>query len=378
MLLLLLRGGLLAACVCSSCAAETIPGGSRAAAGAVPPAVFPSMVFMENNTADGPRREGLNFTIEQEHARQVAIASNYRLVIMGWGEDQVPGQRGGEELKLASILQKIKKASPSTKTFAYCGQFEGIQAMYTAQNKIMEDKAYSGFWVKDDDGKMIGGDTPNGAMWDFRNASAREYLATEVAGYFARAEGVDGVRLCSRQLLTQPSFVRFATPHSNLEQVFFDEGDSFACHYSCTQHKTCKTMPDAVEWQRGAIEAWKLAAEEMAKAGKHAMISSQNSFNATTPYLMKEPKNGCPVSEDEAFAIMNSSSLARQGWMRFYEYFAHPGDQGSTSQNAVYCANTIKNAAKEASLGVPFVAAASDYPWGPAPSPAPVRVCPQS
>ena len=220
--------------------------------------------------------------------------------------------------------------------------------MYTAQNKILKDKAYSGFWVKDDDGERIGGDTPNGAMWDFRNASAREYLATEVAGYFARAEGVDG--------------------------VFFDEGDSFACHYSCTQHNTCKTMPDAVEWQRGAIEAWKLAAEEMAKAGKHAIISSQNSFNATTPYLMKEPKNGCPVSEDEVFAVMNSSALARQGWMRFYEYFAHPGDQSSTSQNAVYCANTIKNAAKEASLGVPFVAAASDYPWGPSPSPAPVRV----
>eukprot|EP01043_Picozoa_sp_COSAG02_P067672 COSAG02_NODE_10958_length_1824_cov_10.888696_2_plen_206_part_00 len=134
-------------------------------------------------------------------------------------------------------------------------------------------------------------------------------------------------------------------------------------------------MPDAVEWQRGAIEAWKLAAEEMAKAGKHAMISSQNSFNATTPYLMKEPKNGCPVSEDEAFAVMNSSALARRGWMRFYEYFAHPGDQHSTSQNALYCANSIKNAAKEASLGVPFVAAASDYPWGPAPSPAPVRAC---
>lgn len=171
------------------------------------------------------------------------------------------------------------------------------------------------------------------------------YLATQVAGYFARADGVDG--------------------------VFFDEGDSFACHYSCTQHNTCKTMPNAVEWQRGAIEAWKLAAEEMARAGKHAMISSQNSFNASTPYLMKEPKNGCPVSEDEAFAVLNSSALARKGWMRFYEYFAHPGDQHSAAENALYCANTIKNAAREASLGVPFVAAASDYPWGAAPSPAP-------
>ena len=33
----------------------------------------------------------------------------------------------------------------------------------------------------------------------------------------------------------------------------------------------------------------------------------------------------CPLSEDAAFAVMNSSALARKGWMRFYEYFAHPG-----------------------------------------------------
>jgi hypothetical protein len=86
---------------------------------------FPSMVFMENNTADGPKREGLNFTIEQEHARQLLIASSYQLVIMGWGEDQMPGQQGGEEAKLATILSAIKAKSPATKTFAYCGQFEG-------------------------------------------------------------------------------------------------------------------------------------------------------------------------------------------------------------------------------------------------------------
>ena len=54
-----------------------------------PPLRFPAMVFMENNTWDGPKREGLNFTIEQEHARQVQIASDYQLVVMGWGEDQV-------------------------------------------------------------------------------------------------------------------------------------------------------------------------------------------------------------------------------------------------------------------------------------------------
>ena len=124
----------------------------------------------------------------------------------------------------------------------------------------------------------------------------------------------------------------------------------------------------------GAIQAWRLAAEEMAQAGKHVIISSQNSFQASTPYLMKT--KSCPVSEDEAFAVMNSSSLARKGWARFYEYFAHPGDQHSAAANALYCANSIRNAAREASLGVPFVAAASNYPWGspgsgPTPSPGP-------
>jgi hypothetical protein len=164
-----------------------------AAAAAAPSLPFPAMVFMENNTWDGPKREGLNFTLEQEHDRQVAIASNYQLVIMGWGEDQGPGQKGGEEDKLQAILSKIKAASPTTKTFAYCGQFEGIQPMYTAQQKILSDPAYSGFYVHDDEGKPIGGDTNGGQMWDFRNVSAQKYLAEEVAGFFARAKGVDGV-----------------------------------------------------------------------------------------------------------------------------------------------------------------------------------------
>lgn len=104
----------------------------------------------------------------------------------------------------------------------------------------------------DDSGHLIPGDVKGGVMWDFRNASARQYLAEQVAGYFARAPGVDG--------------------------VFFDEGDSFACHYNCQAHHTCKTMPNAREWQMGAVQAWRLAAEEMAKAGKHVIISSQNSF----------------------------------------------------------------------------------------------------
>ena len=50
----------------------TIAATAAAAAGAVSP--FPSMVFMENNTADGPNREGLNFTIEQEWKMDTAAS----------------------------------------------------------------------------------------------------------------------------------------------------------------------------------------------------------------------------------------------------------------------------------------------------------------
>ena len=56
-------------------AASTVSTGSTGSAsaagvadlGSAAPRPFPSMVFMENNTWDGPRREGLNFTLEQEH-----------------------------------------------------------------------------------------------------------------------------------------------------------------------------------------------------------------------------------------------------------------------------------------------------------------------
>ena len=108
------------------------------------------------------------------------------MVIMGWGEDQGPGQHGGEEAKLATILRAIKANSPSTKTFACkrgntfvvrsrkvdekplcadCGQFDGIVAAYDAQLKVVTDKAYSGFYLHGDDGKPIGGDTPGGQIW---------------------------------------------------------------------------------------------------------------------------------------------------------------------------------------------------------------------
>ena len=107
---------------------------------------------------------------------------------MGWGEDQGPGQHGGEEAKLATILRAIKAKSPTTKTFACkqaaaplssesarkvdekplcadCGQFDGIVAAYDAQLKVVTDKAYSGFYLHGDDGKPIGGDTPGGQIW---------------------------------------------------------------------------------------------------------------------------------------------------------------------------------------------------------------------
>ena len=120
-------------------------------------------------------------------------AGHYGLVIMGWGEDQAPSQQGGEEAKLAAILGAIKAKSPQTKTFAYCGQFEGIVAAYSAQLKVVHDPAYKGFLLHGDDGKPIGGALAAVHVWDFRNASARQYLAEQVAGYFARAPGVDGV-----------------------------------------------------------------------------------------------------------------------------------------------------------------------------------------
>ena len=205
--------------------------------------------------------------------------------------------------------------------------------------------------MHDDTGKPLHGASAGGQggrIWDFRNASARQYLADHVAGYFARAEGVMG--------------------------VFFDEGESFACHYNCRALNTCKTMPNAKEWHAGALQAWKLAAETMAAAGKIAVISSQNSFKASTPYLMKTP-HGCPLTEDEALAVMNSSELAMKGWHRFYEYFAHPGPNSKNAE--LYCSNSIRNMATETQThNIPIVASASDYPAvvphpGPSPNPPP-------
>ena len=125
----------------------------------------------------------------------------------------------------------------------------------------MEDPAYDGMWLHDDNGRIIlaNGDCGSNYLWDFRNQTAIDYHSNVVAGFFATQAGVDG--------------------------VFFDEGDSLACQYSCERYGTCKTMPDAVAWQQGAIKAWLGAAKVMAAAGKRAILSSQNGFKGSTPEL---------------------------------------------------------------------------------------------
>merc|ERR1711908_225436 len=144
---------------------------------------------MENNTADAIR-EKLNFTLEEMHTHQVQEASHYRMVIMRWGEDEGDNATGagpysGSEGKLHSILKAIKQNSPTTTTIAYCGQFENVVPFYDAQARIIKDKAYAGFFLKDDRGNFWSGASAGGQggrMWDFRNAGARQYLADYVAG----------------------------------------------------------------------------------------------------------------------------------------------------------------------------------------------------
>ena len=62
---------------------------------------------------------------------------------------------------------------------------------------------------------------------------------------------------------------------AGVDAVFFDEGDSFACRYSCKASNLCKTMPNATAWHKGDIAAWVGAAKVMAAAGKRAILSSQ-------------------------------------------------------------------------------------------------------
>lgn len=213
-----------------------------------------SMIFLENNTGRSGQ-DGWNYTAGEEHAEQVEEASHYRMAIMGWGEDQSgPGedpQEEGEEHKLQKVLSMIKAASPSTLTIAYCGQFDNVVPFYDLQAKVINDAAYHGMLLKDDHGKLVPGHSSGnqaGALWDFRNASARTYLAQNVAGFFANASGVDG----ASNFLT-----RKISPITNVSSfgllgVFFDEGDSLACHYNCKGiggAGTCKSMPNASAWQ---------------------------------------------------------------------------------------------------------------------------------
>ena len=60
---------------------------------------------------------------------------------------------------------------------------------------------------------------------------------------------------------------------AGVDAVFFDEGDSFACRYSCKASNLCKTMPNATAWHKGDIAAWVGAAKVMAAAGKRAILS---------------------------------------------------------------------------------------------------------
>ena len=248
---------------------------------------------------------------------------------------------------------------------------------YDLQAKILRDKAYHGFFLKDDSGKLWPGHSSGGeagAIWDFRNASARTYLAQNVAGFFANASGVDG--------------------------VFFDEGDSLACHYNCKSSNSCKTMPNASAWQCAPTPAQVTAPLLLAATLLHVerqfcmLISSSaqggraggletggrddgqqgqargdllaellqqvhtlpyedqelplpgannaSSLRRLVPKMIILPRQArdkhressknrdafFALQEDAAFAIMNSSALARRGWMRFYEYFGAPVSRG--------------------------------------------------
>ena len=187
------------------------------------------------------------------------------------------------------ISRLIKASSPSTRTAVYGGQFELVDPCYDLQRRIMEDSNYDGMFMKDDNGAFL----TQGAfrVWDFRNASAVAWHTEQVTGYFADATGVDA--------------------------VFFDEGDAFACQYDCNLHKTCKSMPNALEWHKGAVQAWVGAAKIMAAKGKRAILSSQNAFKNSSPELWKEdngtPQGKCPLKEDTVVAAMAAEDTPAVG-----------------------------------------------------------------
>ena len=198
-----------------------------------------SMIFLENYTYAA--------NMPAMHADQVQLASHYNLAIVGWGQDSKdwdsPSFCRNEEEKLANLSKLIKAASPTTLTAVYAGQFMVSVPTYDLQRKVMDDPAYDGFWLQDDDGNFIEQDlgcqaaptecpprrcgpahpnvtfcpsdpTPGqcdkpmphapcpvgpcaprtaARFWDFRNASAVAYHTKQVTGYFAGQEGVDAV-----------------------------------------------------------------------------------------------------------------------------------------------------------------------------------------
>eukprot|EP01079_Euglenida_sp_SAG-EU17-18_P010838 gene10838-38_t len=265
-------------------------------------------------------------------------------------------------------LRAIKGRNHATLTAVYAGQFEFVDPCYDLQRAAMQDPAYSGMFLHDDHGRLV----RRGSffIWDFRNSTAVAFHTEQVAGYFASQQAVDG--------------------------VFFDEGDSFACQYSCKAYDTCNTMPNATAWHTGALQAWVGAAQLMAQTGKRAILSSQNAFLPNTPELWKEAfPHGCPFTEDTAAAMMNQNRVNPHKapcfvfagswvlWSRFYEYWLVPeqfnggktprtpwlpGDRLSPNTWR-FCRNQVANAIQEGKTsGVHFVAAGtSAWPgWGTA------------
>ena len=79
------------------------------------------MIFFENSTKNGTA----NYSVDQLHRDQGAMAGHYALAIAGWGEDSgTPPASHHEEAKLANISALIKASHPRTVTAVYAGQFE--------------------------------------------------------------------------------------------------------------------------------------------------------------------------------------------------------------------------------------------------------------
>ena len=120
--------------------------------------IFPSFIFFENST-------NTTAGLEQMRKDQIALVSHYQLAVAGWGENTGIVPAGGgppaisachhREAQLQNALAAIKAVSPSTLTAGYAGQFEFVVAFYDEQRKIIENPAFSGMFMHDDDGKLL-------------------------------------------------------------------------------------------------------------------------------------------------------------------------------------------------------------------------------